>query len=444
MHSTANLSLPYIMQGQAQPHVTHNETLRRLDCLAQLLVLDRTRQTPPPTPEEGDRHIIAATPEGAWSGHAGEIAAFQDGAWAFYPPAEGWTAWCIADHSALVYGQDGWSPVEGAIGDSLAGLEAVGINSAADATNRLSIAAPSTLLNHEGAGHRLTVNKAAPTETASLIFQTGFSGRAELGLAGADDFSFKVSADGVDFVTALTIDRASGTVSLPTTGMLTRFALNLYQDSGRMAGVGQTGVMIGGFAFPTYLTLYNGATASGLGKFIHDNSTHGGAGGALAPEVADLIAKIREPGIFRRFGNEFWVTEITAGAGQQAPFSHDGVTGYETLFNTQMMRLPAMTFHAYLRSVDGPILLRRYAGQTLFVDGAAQPGAVRIDPGDGWRSVAIHDNQPSRTSFGYSPATFDVYAQAAGERFLLACQALVPGITEVDPDIGPIAALTGW
>ena len=67
----------------------------------------------------------------------------------------------------------------------------------------------------QGPGHQLKLNKAAAGDTASLLFQTGFSGRAEMGTAGSDDFSVKVSADGSVFATALTVDRQSGIVTLP-------------------------------------------------------------------------------------------------------------------------------------------------------------------------------------------------------------------------------------
>jgi hypothetical protein len=53
------------------------------------------------------------------------------------------------------------------------------------------------------------------TDTGSLLFQTGFSGRAEMGLAGNDDFSVKVSADGAIFTTALEANAATGAVTLP-------------------------------------------------------------------------------------------------------------------------------------------------------------------------------------------------------------------------------------
>jgi len=56
------------------------------------------------------------------------------------------------------------------------------------------------------------------SDTASLLYQTNWSGHPEMGLAGNDDFAIKVSADGTTFTEALRIDATTGAVSLPTTG----------------------------------------------------------------------------------------------------------------------------------------------------------------------------------------------------------------------------------
>ncbi|MFP3701476.1 hypothetical protein SB758_38995, partial [Burkholderia sp. SIMBA_013] len=52
------------------------------------------------------------------------------------------------------------------------------------------------------------------TDTASVLFQSGWSGRAEMGLAGNDGFSIKTSADGAIWRTAL-LCSGDGRVSLP-------------------------------------------------------------------------------------------------------------------------------------------------------------------------------------------------------------------------------------
>ncbi len=208
---SANLSLPLLMAAQAQKHVTHNEALLVLDALVQLTVADRTRTVPPVTSSEGDRHIVANGAAGEWAGAAGALATYQNGAWVFRQPQPGWRAFVLAENRDVIWRDDDWR--DGGDLDLVAAT--VGVNTTADAVNRLSVSAPATLLNHAGAGHQLKINKAGAADTASLLFQSGFSGRAEMGLAGNADFSVKVSADGSAFLTALTAAAADGAVSLP-------------------------------------------------------------------------------------------------------------------------------------------------------------------------------------------------------------------------------------
>ena len=88
------------------------------------------------------------------------------------------------------------------------------MNATADETNRLTVAADAVLVIHAGGDHRIKVNKAASSDTATLLFQSGWSGRAKMGLAGNDDFSLKVSPDGAAWQTALRIDRATGRIGI--------------------------------------------------------------------------------------------------------------------------------------------------------------------------------------------------------------------------------------
>ncbi|WDR01367.1 DUF2793 domain-containing protein [Devosia algicola] len=245
MDSTPHLSLPYIMPGQAQKFITHNQALNALDGLVMLAVSSRNLSVPPATPASGARYIVASAPTGDWSGHANAIALFQDGAWSFLTPQEGWLAWCSDETQMLVLTADIWTPLRP---DQYTHL---GINTEADLSNRLAVAAPATLLTHEGSSHRLVINKASQSDTASLVFQDNFSGRAELGLTGDDRLSFKVSGDGSTFVEAMSVDPTTGIPSFPQAKYLSNYALNLYQDSGRFGGNGVTGTGVGAFAFPS-------------------------------------------------------------------------------------------------------------------------------------------------------------------------------------------------
>lgn len=98
----------------------------------------------------------------------------------------------------------------------LSGAAGVGIGGASpDATNRLSVNAPAVLFNRETDDIQVKLNKQAASDTASFLFQTGFSGRAEIGLVGDDDFAFKTSPDGAVFLTGILIDKDDATVIIP-------------------------------------------------------------------------------------------------------------------------------------------------------------------------------------------------------------------------------------
>ena len=113
---TPNLALPYILPGQAQKHVTHNEALRLLDAMVQLSVLDRTRTAPPASPTEGDRHLVAAGAIGAWDGWDGSIAFRVDGAWIRLIPRPGWQTWVEAESTPLIRTDSAWLTLGAAMG----------------------------------------------------------------------------------------------------------------------------------------------------------------------------------------------------------------------------------------------------------------------------------------------------------------------------------------
>lgn len=214
MTATPRLSLPLLAAGQAQKHVTHNDALTRLDGLIHLAVASRSETTPPGAPTETSAYIVPPGGSGVFAGRTDQLALFEDGGWSFLVPRAGWQCW-IADEAELHV----WTGTEWRRASPLSGLgaELWGVNATADTTTRFVVAADASLFNHDGAGHQAKLNKAGAGDTASLLYQTGYSGRAEIGLAGDDDLHVKVSADGASWTEAVVVDRASGAVSLPAT-----------------------------------------------------------------------------------------------------------------------------------------------------------------------------------------------------------------------------------
>jgi len=188
MDATSNLELPFIMAAQAQKHVTHNEALRALDAVVQLMVLDKDLSSPPGSPAEGARYIVAASPTGAWAGHAGHIVAYQDGAWAFYAPVEGWLAWAADEDALYVWTGSAWAAFSGGGGslDNVVEDTTPQLGGALDANGHTIAFDDGTGLTDDAGNEQVTFHK-----TASAVNQIGITNAAtgsapQIAAEGAD------------------------------------------------------------------------------------------------------------------------------------------------------------------------------------------------------------------------------------------------------------------
>ena len=208
------LDLPYILPDQAQKHITHNEALLRLDGIVQASVLSSAQPEPPATAQDGDRYIVAPSATGAanpWAGQDGAIAMMTGAVWTFLVPQDGWLCFDREGDALLVHRGGAWTPLSTGGSDR---VERLGIATQADDATRLAVLASGSLLTHDGTDHRLTIDRAASADTASVVWSTQFVGNAELGLAGEDALIAKVSVDGTAWQEALRIDVPTGRVSV--------------------------------------------------------------------------------------------------------------------------------------------------------------------------------------------------------------------------------------
>lgn len=110
--TTPNLALELLDAGQAQKHVTANAAIMAIDALLQIGVESRAVTSPPGSPVDGQRWIVPSGASGAWSGETDHIAAWQDGAWVFYTPQEGWIARIKDEGRSAAYTATGWHAYE--------------------------------------------------------------------------------------------------------------------------------------------------------------------------------------------------------------------------------------------------------------------------------------------------------------------------------------------
>ncbi len=209
--ATPRLALPYLAAAQAQKYVTLNQALALLDGLVQTAVESRSVAAEPTAPTDGAIYILPTGATGTdWTARAaGTAMRFEAGAWTALQSQRGWLAYVKDEGVLLVQTASGWSDVGLALRE-LENLSKLGIGTTADSVNLLSVKTAAALFSNLGADLRLNLNKAATTNTGSVLLQTSFSGRAEIGLCGDDNLHLKVSPDGSIWSEALVLSSGSG------------------------------------------------------------------------------------------------------------------------------------------------------------------------------------------------------------------------------------------
>lgn len=289
---TPNLNMPYILPSQAMKHVTHNEALQILDAATNSVIV-ATLTAPPETPAEGALYRVAAAATDAWSGKDGRLAFFIDSAWIFLSPHAGWRAWFADDARTRVYDGATWiDPLANPVVDSL------GIAATPDASNRFALASDASLFNHAGHDHRMKLNKQSSADTASLLFQSDWSGRAEIGLLGNDALQFKTSADGGTWQVGLEVG-GDGIVRMPArpvvSATLTAATYSLAEND--LVGVDTLSLQQGGVALGAALSGGRGKSltvpATGLYALSFRAGLQAGGAAFLAVAVNGAASNLR-------------------------------------------------------------------------------------------------------------------------------------------------------
>ena len=216
--TTPNLALPLIVAAQAQKHVTHNEALALIDALLQMAVESMALAAPPATPAEGARYVVAAGATGAWAGRSGQIAIFSGGAFVFQTPRPGFLVYNRATSKLMLFGGTDWQDAApgGEPPPFPASTPRLGVNATARDTQRPAVQSRSALFSPDTGGDvQVQVNRQGAANTGSVVYSSGWSGRAETGLAGSDDFTIKVSGDGAIWRDAMIAEATTGRVRFP-------------------------------------------------------------------------------------------------------------------------------------------------------------------------------------------------------------------------------------
>lgn len=125
--TTPRFALPFILPGQAQKELFHNEALARIDLALHPVVEGPPAAEPPPAPAQGECWIVAPAAAGDWSGRDNKLAMWTENGWRFLAPQLGTSAWNKA--AAVPLQWDGYQWREGELASAgllVNGLRVVG------------------------------------------------------------------------------------------------------------------------------------------------------------------------------------------------------------------------------------------------------------------------------------------------------------------------------
>lgn len=246
LEKTTNLQLPLLVQNQAGKEITHNEALIILDNIVQNGIIDKDLTIPPTEPNTNDLYIVGKNATGLWEDKDNQLA-FYDNGWHFIEPRKGFIFWINDENKLYCFNGTKWQEITSSSSGSttpteiteLQNLSLLGVNATADEDNKLSVKSDYVLFDNITNNSRIKVNKATINDIASHLFQTNYSGRAEFGLIGNDNFTLKVSNDGENWNSAFVVDKATGNIDFK--GTITNNGKSIGENSSQITTIVSNG-----------------------------------------------------------------------------------------------------------------------------------------------------------------------------------------------------------
>jgi hypothetical protein len=195
----------------------------------------------------------------------------------------------------------------------------------------------------------------------------------------------------------------------------------------------------GVFSVPSSMfSPYNGASMSEAGKFIHNNTTNGGSAGALDQSVIDLLADMGRGGGSARYGVEFRVARITAGAGTTGPISGSEGDKYPVSVSLANVMTMGMDNHSvvyfWVRAFGSKAYLFNSSPGAHAVNGVPVGATVyELDPSEGY----VFYRAEAGSSFGYT-TTLPRICCVSGDGVDVALPSKFSGVVNLDAYTAPI------
>lgn len=110
--TSTRFALPFLLPGQAQKEVFHNEALALIDASLHPCVEGDPTDALPTEPTPGQSWLVGAEAGGAWVGKAHHLACWTGAGWRFVMPVPGMIVWNLDAGYWVHWTGGGWSSGE--------------------------------------------------------------------------------------------------------------------------------------------------------------------------------------------------------------------------------------------------------------------------------------------------------------------------------------------
>lgn len=110
--TSARFALPFILPGQAQKEMFHNEALALVDAALHASVAGDPADEEPADPAPGESWIVGTGATGLWTGQTHKVATWTADGWRFTTPVPGMSVWNIDAGYRLHWTGARWSDGE--------------------------------------------------------------------------------------------------------------------------------------------------------------------------------------------------------------------------------------------------------------------------------------------------------------------------------------------
>lgn len=194
MDRTLNLNLPLLQPAQAAKHITINESLVAIDAAAQTRLSGVDQNSPPDERSIGHTYATGLNSSGAWTLHPHSLAVDLGTDWRFISLQPGFRAVDLSDLSFILWTGSEWQPVGDRSGTQQ--FTSLGVGTGAAPGQTLTVEGASALLTADADDFRLSLNRSGESDVSSVLWQTGFVTKAEVGLLESDRLTVRTFGPG--------------------------------------------------------------------------------------------------------------------------------------------------------------------------------------------------------------------------------------------------------